>query len=774
MSVNAAIQPPDDILPSMIGTALGRYRILEPLGHGGMGRIFLAEDPALGRRLAIKVLPENVSDPLRKERLLKEARAASALNHPNIVTVLDVGEADGALFVAMELIEGETLRQWATAGRSPTLILHVVRQAARALDLAHAAGIVHRDLKPENLMVRSDGLLKVLDFGLARSVTPEEFGHTATAPGTVLGTTPYMSPEQVLGHPAGPPSDLFSLGIILYELLTARHPFAASTAVDTMHRILHETPEPPSRVTPALSPAFDLVLARALAKEPDRRHSSARDLDLDLEQLERSIAPGAAHGGRGSSGGPKTVAVLPFKNIGGDPELSYLGVGLADAVITLLATSPDVIVRSTGSILRYQDQPVDPRRVGEDLGASAVLDASFQRIGGRFRATARLMETTTGRALWAGKVDVRIDDLFEVQDQVAQGIAEGLTPRLSGRPETTTSEFVPNPQAYLHFMRGSNSARVFTESSLRDAISEFQLATELEPRYAGAWVSLGRAYLSMVDGGFQADPAWYEKAEAALARAREIDPAAPHLFYALGCVHLVRGRKRESYRELTRALERTPNSADLHHYFSYLFRLSDLLDEAFEASRRAWELDPNVIWSYAGLARIETLRRGADEGIAWLNKARERLGASSRLDYHELRSLALNGRFAEMKDLAGRLRAYRNTGDAGYWEFGPLIWLLAGYPEEAARIEASARSYSEIDMDGAEEFAAYCAHRGAKDDAFRYLARAAELGNDSLTIYEKSPIFEPLRDDPRWMPFLEGVRERVSAYRREFSWPPRA
>lgn len=760
----------------MIGRTLGRYRILKPLGQGGMGRIFLAEDPALGRHLAIKVLPEDrVSDPLRKERLLKEARAASALNHPNIITVLDVGDTDGTLFVAMELIEGETLRQWSAASRSPNEILHVMRQVVRALGQAHAAGVVHRDLKPENMMVRSDGLVKVLDFGLARSVTPEEFGNTATQPGTVLGTTPYMSPEQVLGQPAGPKSDIFSTGVILYELLAGKHPFAAATAVDTMHRILHETPESPSRVNPALSPAFDLVLARAMAKEPDRRHSTARDLDLDLEQLERAFAPGAKRQERNAPLGPRTVAVLPFKNIGGDPELSYLGVGLADAVITQLATSPDVIVRSTSSIVRYQDQPLDPRRVGEELEASAVLDASFQRMAGRFRATARLMETETGRSLWAGKVDVRLDDLFEVQDQVAHGIAEGLATRLSARGTSAPAarEFAPSPEAYNHYIRGVNAFRVFTDSSLQAAMGELERAVELEPGYAQAWVSLAEVYQSVVDGGFRADLVWYDKADAALARARAVDPAHPQLAFIEGVLHLVRGRKREAYQGFVRALDHMPNSPQLYHYIAYLFRLCDLFDEAYAAEHKAFELDPNVIWVYAGLCRIETFRGGADAGIVWLNRARERLGSSGRLDYHELRSLSVEGRTEEMRAFASRFRSYRETGDKGFWEFGPTLWLMAGFPEEAERIEGAAREYSLVDMDAAEEFAAYLALRGDKDGAFEFLERAVRLGNDCLTVYERTPLFRPLQDDPRWKPFLQGVRERVAAFRGEFAWPPR-
>jgi serine/threonine-protein kinase len=474
----------------MLGTMMGRYRILEPLGRGGMGEVFVAEDPMLARRVAIKVLPREFAlDSERRSRLLHEARAASALNHPSIITVFDLGECDGVLYMALELIEGETLREWcARSRRAPADVLKTVRQVAQALALAHGAGLVHRDLKPENLMIRRDGLLKILDFGLARSVSPETTTRTATLPGTVMGTAPYMSPEQVLGQTAGPASDIFSLGTILYELLTGKHPFAVDSAVETMHRILHETPEPPSRVNLALTVDFDFVLLKALSKDPRRRHPTMSDLDVDLETLDCGCGPAASIREDAASGAPRTIAVLPFKNIGGNPELSYLGVGLADAVITRLSHSPDLIVRTTGSILRYQDKPVEPKHVAQELDVSAVLDASFQRLGDRFRATARLVEALTGKTLWAGKVDLRFEDMFEVQDQVAHGIAEALMARQG--EEAGRLVYTPGPAAYEHVLRGLEGLRQATREGIQFAIDQFEQATRTDPKYAHAWANL--------------------------------------------------------------------------------------------------------------------------------------------------------------------------------------------------------------------------------------------------------------------------------------------
>lgn len=761
----------------MIGTALGRYRILEPLGQGGMGRVFLAEDPSLHRRLAIKVLPpEFTHDPERRERLLHEARAASALNHPNIIVVHDLGESDGTLFVAMELVDGETLREWARAKpRTPLVVLQVMRQAMAALQVAHAAGLVHRDLKPENMLVRRDGLLKILDFGLARSLSPDE-GKTVTTPGTVMGTAPYMSPEQVLGQPAGPASDLFSIGTILYELLTGKHPFAADSTVETMHRILHESPEPPSRVNRALTSDFDFVLAKALTKDPQRRHASARDFDVDLETLECGCgaeANTATAGAGKETKGPRAIAVLPFKNIGGNPDLNYLGVGLADAVITRLMDSPDLVVRSTGSIAVYENQAVEPRRVGQELEVTAVLDASFQRAGERFRATARLVETPSGRALWAGKVDLGFDDIFEVQDQVAKGIAEALMARLSqgGAPGVASAgprKFTPSPEAYELFLRGMEAHREATHEGILKAIREFQRAVMIEPGYARAWATLGSAYHSMVDSSFESDPVWYAKAAEAIEHARAIDPEDPQVSFATGALHLVYGRRREAYRDFLATRRKTPNNSILYHYFAYLFRLCNMLDEAVQAEWKGVELDPHVPWSQMGVARLYTLRGEFDLAEKQLEHLRPKFPALVDEMMGEL--LLARGCFGEARAHFERL------GDDGLHGRSALLdralaYLKTGDREKALLNRAPLEQSAAVDMDFAADAASLAGYLGEFDQAFRHLERAVELGNDTAAHYENPIFFGPLQADPRWKPFIDGVHRRMAEHRREFRWP---
>ena len=755
----------------MIGTTLGRYRVLEPLGEGGMGQVFLAEDPALGRRVAIKVLPpEFAADRERRERLLHEARAASALNHPNIVTVYDIGDEGGNLFIAMERIEGVSLRDWVAAkARTAAEMLALVRQATRALGVAHAAGLVHRDLKPENLMVRGDGLLKILDFGLARSVSPDRDGATMaqTVPGTILGTAPYMSPEQVLGQAAGPASDVFSMGTLLYELLAGRHPFATGTPVDTMHRILHETPPAPSTLGRGLPPALDFVLAKALAKDPTRRYANARDFDVDLETCEAGLAPAPSPAAvaPAKAKGPRAIAVLPFKNIGGNADLNYLGIGLADAVITRLSSSPDLIVRATSSIARYENQSLDPIHVARELDVSAVLDASFQRAGERFRATARLVESPSGQALWAGKVDLKFEDIFEVQDEVALGIASALTVRLS------RVVFTPSPEAYELVLRSNEAVLAGDFRAMREGVRLLERAVEVDPGYADAWAALGNMRHNVADSGSDPDESWYVRAEEAVKRALELEPDHVLARFTLAAGALVHGRKREAYPMFAEAYRRLPNYFATAHYLAYLYRLSDMWDEFFAAEARAIEIDPSVPWSYWVLRRVHAEFGRLEESRHWMDRIQAKFPdhpLTPRMLGSQLRA---EGRVEEAYEMVRSRR-----GEAG-WDIMDTRELAAclvaiGHPEEARATLEPMESAAMDDMDIASWFAAIFAQAGDRDRAFRLLTRAAELGNDQLAIYEMPQHFAALHSDPRWGPFIEGVRGRVAVFKQEFRWPP--
>lgn len=755
------------------GSRLGRYSIVSPLGEGGMGRVYLAQDPVLGRQLAIKLLPEEFqTDAERGKRLLEEARAVSALNHPNIIVVHDFGESDGAVFVAMEYVEGATLRAWAReATRRPAEVLDLIRQAAGALEAAHRVGLVHRDLKPENLMVRPDGVVKVLDFGLARRFASTGLSSTQSLQGLVGGTPLYMAPEQILGQPAQPASDLFALGVVLYELLTRAHPFVAASWADSMHRILHESPTPPSRCDASLGAEFDFVLSKAMAKDPSRRYSSAADFEHDLAAL-ASGSRRSPDSVRESGTRPRTLAVLPFKNIGGDPELRYLSLGLADAVITQLASSADLIVRATNAVASYEDKPVDPRRVGEELQAEAVLDTSFQLVSGRLRATARLVEVLTGRMLWAGKVDVRSDDVFELQDRVAQGIAQALTDARASAPSaagvSAGAPFTPGPQAYERYLRGMDAYRKFDRDRNFEAIRHLEEAVRLEPGFARAWAMLGEARQWVASMGWDPDSVWFARAEEALAHAKRIDPEDGFVHYLAATLHIAHGRKREAYADLQVALAAMPHFAHVYHYFSYLFRLADLLDHAIDAEERCWRIEPNDLLAYTGMIRMLSLRGEIQRAQEWVERGRLRFGSAPDLGACELVLLCLSGRFRDVRERLGAMDLHEHMLGIGS---SSLAFVHLGEEERARQLFGQFASHAAVDMDAAAWAAAIMARLGDTDRAFQHLARATALGLDSATFYEHPVLFEPLHGDPRWKPFIEGVRARVASYRREFRWP---
>jgi TolB-like protein/tetratricopeptide (TPR) repeat protein len=756
----------------MIGRNLGRYRITALLGEGGMGRVYGAEDPALGRRVAIKVLaPAYSADSEFRERLVFEARSASALNHPNILTVFDLGEEDGTLWLATELVDGRSLGAWAgERARTPAEILALVRQATGALAVAHAQGLVHRDLKPDNLMVRRDGLLKILDFGLARSVARAE-GATMrhTAPGTILGTAPYMSPEQVLGQPAGPPSDVFSIGTILHELLAGRHPFAADSAVETMARILQETPAPPSALVPGLPAALDFVLAKALARDPKRRYPAAGDLDVDLESCETALAAAAPRrpqreAAAAAAQGPRAIAVLPFKQIGGSAEFDYLGIGLADAVITRLSTSPDLVVRATSSIARFEKLPVETQHVARELAVSAVLDASFQRAGSRFRATARLIEEPGGRALWAGKIDVAFDDIFAVQDEVADGIAAALSARLRA---VDGARHTPAPEVFALYLRSREPDRTGTREGMLHKIGLVEQALARDAEYADAWAYLGKLQQSMVDAGFDSDPAWYVRAEESCRRALALDPEHSYARYVQGSIDLVRGRKREAWNAFVARHREHPNDFQPLHYMGYVLRLSNRTDDALDIERLACTKDPGTPWAAWSIVRLLAELGRDDEAAAEMERVRIRFADSPLVRGLPLMLLRNQGRFEEVVAQA------EGSGEEPRVAFERAYALLRlGRRDEAEAPFRAVHAHAPIDMD----FAAYCAAlhawRDERDIAFASLERAAELGNDCVYLLERADLFGPLHDDPRWPACLAAASARAEACGEFLRWPP--
>ena len=587
------------------GTRLGPYEVVSPLGAGGMGEVYRARDTRLGRHVAVKVLPESVtSDKDRLRRFEQEARAASALNHPNILTIHDVGTEAAAPYVVFELLEGETLRDRMTRGAlPPPRALEIAVQIARGLAAAHARGIVHRDLKPENVFVTRDGAVKILDFGLAklRPASGDALGSGAltissTEPGVILGTIGYMSPEQVRGQDTDHRSDIFALGAVLYEMLSGRRAFLGESAIETMTAILREEPPELPAVASGLPSGVEKVLRRCLAKDAAERMQDARDLAFVLEAM-GGAPPAAPQDAEPAGDRKKSVAILPFKDLARNPENAHLGVGLADATITELALVQSLIVRPTAAVLKYEDAAVDPQQAGRELGVDAVADGSFQRSGSRLRVTVQLVATAGGKSLWGAKIDTTMDDLFRMQDEVSRRIAEALEIELSPGDERRIAK-APRPGGRAYELYLKARYLLLSDTNLGDlnaAIEVLEQAREADPGLCrrASW-RLADAYARM---GFSFDPDgdWYDRAQALCAEALALDPEMPEGttseagFSGIPRSGFAHGA---ALREFLAAVAGRPNLVEGHHHAAMVMLHVSLQEEATAGFERALAINP--------------------------------------------------------------------------------------------------------------------------------------------------------------------------------------
>ncbi|PYT02105.1 MAG: hypothetical protein DMF65_07395 [Acidobacteria bacterium] len=832
----------------MVGKTLLNYRITEKLGAGGQGTVYKAVDERLGRTVVIKILsPELTAREVNLKRFEREAQLASSLDHPNICTIYGLHETDDGLhFIAMQFIEGKNVRQLVN-GRPLSLesALAIAYQVSDALTAAHSKGIIHRDIKAGNVMVTGAGLVKVLDFGLAKLLDEGKKGTDVhlTELGVPYGTATYAAPEQATGQKVDHRADIFSTGVLLYEMLAGIWPFKGQTTVEVRYAVLHDTPEPIGEVrTDDPPPLIQEILDRALAKKPEERYQKMSEMRDDLRAAMREVAaaagevgaetsglpgevvpvvtpprhqPGTESGGVGRtfrrwwrsltgaeaqptslppaartspshpSGGQssraapsphvsqfesqKSIAILPFRNLSNDPEASFYEFSLADAVITELARNRSLIVRPSSMIVKYQGKEVDPREVGREMNVSAVLSASFLRAGGALRVNAQLVDVASGDMIWSDRIDASAEDIFALQDMIAQRIAQGLNVEQQASQAPGAAATTRNAAAFEEYLRGRDYFAKFLFHTLDaadcdKAVEHFQHAIRLDPTFALAHSGLGACFANKVLKGLGGVED-YELAENAFTRALELDPNIVEARILMVFIYLSRGEKRKARAEVARLSKQAPNEPAVYFVKGALHRLDGEYDRALRAFDKLSRLDPaaRVVASY-NRARVFMYQHRLDDALLELEQGARVEPNHPLLKTFQAVVLGRRGNLDEaVRVLRGVLEEHPQMDG-----IRPLLaqQLIKKGDTQGAReqLNERVRDAAEADHDIAYWLATTHAMLGDRDDAFRWLERAIELGNENRTWFESDPNWEALRTDPR---FRELMSRLEAAERQE-------
>jgi eukaryotic-like serine/threonine-protein kinase len=805
----------------MIGAKLGNYRILEKIGAGGQGTVYKATDTKLGRAVVVKVLPPELTvKEANLKRFEREARLASALDHPNICTIFDLNDLEGVHYIAMQYVEGKNVRELVN-GRPLDLrsALSITIQVCDALAAAHSRGIIHRDIKAGNVMVTPAGQVKILDFGLAKlmddSVSPGGIHHTdLTEVGIPYGTATYAAPEQARGERVDARADIFSTGVLLYEMLTGIWPFQGKTSVDVRHSVLHDDPTPLDEARPGgVPPRLQAIMDHAMAKDPRDRYQKISEFRDDLRTALREVDAGGPTGfepitpvaprhlsGTGRMGRAlrwlrgvtgdrttpqrestserpmhdtpatslsdrerKSVAILPFKNVSNDPQSSFYEFSLADAVITELARVRSLVVRPSSEIVKYQGLQVDPRQAGREMSVAAVLSAGFLRAGDRIRVTAQLVDVDSGDLIWTDRIDADATDIINVQDTITQEICDGLRLELSSDEKDRLEQSkTANAEAYEEYLRGRDSLgryvyHTVARKDIDEAIEHFERAAHLDSSFALAHAALGSAYASRVMKGF-GEPEDHALALESFNKALALDP---HLIEArryMILIYLSSGQKAKARSAVDQLKREAPNDANVHFVRAIVARLDGDYQKALRSLDRMLKLNPaeRVVVSY-NRARLLSYQERYAEALAELDE-----GAAIEPDHplikaFRARVLFYLGEPVKAAEIIEQVLEQQPQLDGIRPIYATFLTAL-GFNEEArAQLTDEVKKTANTDHDVAYWLASAYAMEGEREAALKWLRRAIELGNENKPWFQKDTNWDSLRNDPEYQQIINSI-----------------
>ena len=787
-----------------IGHTVGFYRILSPLGAGGMGEVYLAEDTRLGRKIALKLLPVRFTkDADRLRWFEKEAHAASALNHPNIITIHDIGQIEGRHFIATEFINGQTLRQKIL--QQPMKLeeaIDITIQAANALAAAHEAGVVHRDIKPENIMLRTDGYVKVLDFGLAKLIQPTgvdpegtTFAKSLTETGTVMGTARYMSPEQARGQRVDERSDIFSLGVVLYEMVAGQSPFSGATTADVIAAILGKDPSL-TRVMPAVPEALERIVNKALRKDREERYQTVRAMISDLVALKKHdleteprrarkapnekqligvtkrykrisilvaalvllIAAGIAYLSVPDDA-IDSIAVLPFVNESKNPDTEYLSDGISDSLITRLSNFPNLRVTSLSAALAYKGKSITPQDVGQELKVRAVLNGWLTLRGDVLSVRAELVDVRDNGRLWKQQYNNRrLSELLQVQDEISRDISSQLRLRLTAaQMQPLLKRETESGEAYLLYLLGRSQWAKLSEEGLRRSIEYFSQAVEKDPKYDLAYSGLADSYSLLGEASYTRPRETFSKAREYAERALELNPLVDETWVSLGIVKLLYDWDWPgAERALKRAKELNPNNPHAYHFYGHYLEIVGRTEEAIAETKRGLGLDPTSSYLNAELAWAYFWARQYDPALVQLRKALDLDPASAFVSVSIAQVYEQQHRYQDALDVLNKVSAPSSDWSWIVAETG-CVYASMGNRTEAEKIISTLKQRAKTEWIDPVLIAYIYIALGNKDEAFRWLDEALRERSGLLPWLKIELKFDPLRSDPRFTRVLESV-----------------